>query len=104
MLELTDATFDEAVLDSDIPVLVDFWATWCGPCRVLGPVLDRVSAKFEGKLKVAKVNVDEQMELAQYYNVNSLPTLLLFKEGEVVGQLVGGVPQTKIEALLQEHL
>ena len=86
---LTPENFQQEVLDSDVPVLVDFWATWCGPCNTLAPVLEDLAAEFDGKAKVAKVNVDDYQELANRYGVRALPTLLLFKQGEVVDTLIG---------------
>ncbi|MGJ8634013.1 MAG: thioredoxin [Luteolibacter sp.] len=86
---LTDANFQSEVIDSDQPVLVDFWAEWCGPCKMISPVLDQLSGEIEGKAKIGKVNVDEARELAVKYNVKSIPLLLFFKNGEVKDQIVG---------------
>lgn len=88
-LQITDASFDEVVLKSDKPVLVDFWATWCGPCRMLGPVIEELATEYEGRVVVGKVDVDNNQEFAAKYGVRNIPTVLLFKDGEVVGRQVG---------------
>ena len=93
---LTKENFEAEVLNSDIPVLVDFWATWCGPCMMLSPVIAELAEELEGKVKVGKVNVDEQNELAMQYRVASIPTLLLFKNGELVKTSVGFMPKSEI--------
>ncbi len=90
---LTPENFQQEVLDSDVPVLVDFWASWCGPWNAVAPVLEDLAAEFDGKAKVAKVNVDDHQELANRYGVRALPTLLLFKQGEVVDTLIGAHPK-----------
>lgn len=101
-LTLTDANFQSEVIDSDQPVLVDFWAEWCGPCKMIGPVLDQVASELEGVAKVGKVNVDEARELAVKYNVRSIPLLLFFKNGEVKDQIVGAsVTKEQLKAKLQ---
>ena len=97
---LTKENFETEVLKSDIPVLVDFWATWCGPCMMLSPVIAELAEELEGKVKVGKVNVDEQNELAMQYRVASIPTLLLFKNGELVKTSVGFMPKNDIIANL----
>ena len=97
--------FDAQVLESDVPVLVDFWATWCGPCRVIAPAVEAVAESFAGRAKVYKLDVDENPEIAGRYSVQSIPTLLLFKNGQKVGELVGGQnTRQTIEAALSEHL
>lgn len=92
-LQITDASFDEVVLKSDKPVLVDFWATWCGPCRMLGPVIEELATEYEGRVVVGKVDVDNNQEFAAKYGVRNIPTVLLFKDGEVVGRQVGVAPK-----------
>jgi thioredoxin 1 len=101
-LTLTDANFQSEVIDSDQPVLVDFWAEWCGPCKMIGPVIDQVASDLEGIAKVGKVNVDDARDLAVKYNVRSIPLLLFFKNGEVKDQIVGAsVTKDQLKAKLQ---
>lgn len=88
-LEITDKDFQEKVLDSDKPVLVDFWAAWCGPCRMVGPIIDELSTEYEGKAIIAKMDVDQNQEFAAKYGVRNIPTVLLFKDGEMVNRQVG---------------
>jgi len=92
-LEITDSTFKEIVLKSDKPVMVDFWAEWCGPCRMVGPIIDEISIDFEGKAIVGKLDVDSNQEFAAKYGVRNIPTVLVFKDGELVGRQVGVVPK-----------
>ncbi|WP_062054533.1 thioredoxin [Aquimarina longa] len=92
-LEITDATFDEVVLKSEKPVLVDFWATWCGPCRMVGPIIEQISEEYDGKAIVGKVDVDANQEFAAKYGVRNIPTVLVFQNGEVVGRQVGVSPK-----------
>ncbi len=101
-LKLTEANFQSEVIESDLPVLVDFWAEWCGPCKMIGPVIDQVAADLEGEAKIGKVNVDEARELAAKYNVRSIPLLLFFKNGEVKDQIVGAsVTKDQLKAKLK---
>lgn len=104
VLEVSDATFDQEVLRSEQPVLVDFWAVWCGPCKAIAPIVDSLAATYAGKLKVAKVNVDENGATPSRYGIRGIPTLLLFKAGKVADQIVGYVPQDVIEEKVQRLL
>jgi thioredoxin 1 len=101
VLEVTDATFDQEVLKSELPVLVDFWAVWCGPCKAIGPTVDAVAAKYAGQLKVTKVNVDQNGATPSRYGIRGIPALLFFKGGKVVDQITGYVPQDVIEEKVQ---
>ena len=101
---ITEANFDKEVLKSDVPVMVDFWAVWCGPCKVLGPIVEELAKDYEGKLKVGKVNVDENNQLAMTYGVMSIPTLKFFKGGKLVGELIGAAPKASLEAEIKKHL
>jgi thioredoxin 1 len=100
-LVLTSDNFKTEVLESEIPVLVDFWASWCGPCKMLGPVISQIAEEYEGKVKVGKVNVDDEEELAMEYGIQSIPTVLLFKGGEVVEQSLGFKPKAFFEDLIK---
>lgn len=100
VLTLTKENFDTDALKSDIPVLVDFWAEWCGPCRMFSPIVDEFAEENEGRVKVGKVNVDEQPDLAGRYGVMSIPTAILFKNGEIADTLVGVQPKTALEELI----
>jgi thioredoxin 1 len=104
MQALTDKTFHKIIKDSSIPVLVDFWADWCGPCRTIAPFIERIAKEYDGRLLVAKVNMDAAEQIGRQFGIRSIPTLLVFKDGAVVGQLVGAVPFTKIEEEVKKHL
>ena len=104
VLDVNDATFDQEVLKSEQPVLVDFWAVWCGPCKAIAPIVDSVAATFAGKLKVAKVNVDENGATPSRYGIRGIPALLFFKDGQVVDQVVGYQPQDQIEEKIKRLL
>jgi thioredoxin len=103
-LEITDATFEETVLKSDKPVMVDFWAAWCGPCRMVGPIIDELSNDYEGKAVVGKVDVDANQEFAAKFGVRNIPTVLVFNKGELVGRQVGVAPKTTYEESLNSIL
>ena len=98
---ITKENFESEVLKSEIPVLLDFWATWCGPCMMIAPTLEEIAAENEGRLKVGKINVDEQMELAMRFGVTSIPLLVVMKDGQIVKKAVGAMPKAKIEALFR---
>jgi thioredoxin 1 len=102
--ELTDTNFEAEVLKADVPTLVDFWAVWCGPCKQIAPTIDALADEYQGKLKVAKLDVDHHQVTPQQYGVRSIPTVLIFKGGRVVSQLVGAMPRAKLEAEIQKHL
>ncbi|MFO0012523.1 MAG: thioredoxin [Planctomycetota bacterium] len=100
--EFTDAGFGADVLESNHPVLVDFWAPWCGPCRQIAPLIDELAQQYAGSVKIGKVNVDENPELSTQYGINAIPTLLLFKDGKIVERFQGVPPRTRLEAALNE--
>ena len=103
-LEITDENFQEVVLNSDKPVLVDFWATWCGPCRTVGPIVDELATELEGRVVVGKVNVDSNSDTPLTYGIRSIPTLLIFKNGEIVDKLVGAVPKSQLLEKLEAQM
>ena len=100
-INVGEQTFEKIVLQSEIPVLVDFWAAWCGPCRMLAPVLDQIAAEHEGKIRIVKVNVDEEPALAAQYRITSIPAMKVFKGGEEVRELIGAMPKQMIEQQLE---
>jgi thioredoxin 1 len=101
---VTDATFKQEVLDSELPVLVDFWAPWCGPCRMVAPVVDEIAQQYEGQVKVVKVNTDENPSIASQYGIRSIPTLMIFKGGQRVDMVVGAVPKATLSNTLEKYL
>ncbi|HEX7878243.1 MAG TPA: thioredoxin [Candidatus Eisenbacteria bacterium] len=99
--EVTEATFDSEVLKSSIPVMVDFWAVWCGPCKMIGPIIEDLAAAYDGQVKVVKVDIDSNQNLATKYSIRSIPTILFFKNGNVVDQVVGASPRAEFERRLK---
>ncbi|MGB3769338.1 MAG: thioredoxin [Phormidesmis sp.] len=102
--QVTDSTFKQEVLESEAPVLVDFWAPWCGPCRMVAPVVEEISEQYDGKVKVVKVNTDENPTVASQYGIRSIPTLMIFKGGQRVDMVVGAVPKTTLANTLEKYL
>ncbi len=102
-LQFTDAAFDQEVLNSDVPVLVDFWAPWCGPCKAMTPTVDALATEYAGKIKIGKMNTDENPATPMRYQVRGIPTLLLFKGGKVVEQRVGAMPKAEVVKMLEPH-
>jgi thioredoxin 1 len=104
IIALTDQNFQEEVKNSSVPILVDFWAEWCAPCRMIAPVLDEMADEYEGKIKIGKLNVDDNRSIAAQYGVMSIPTLILFKDGEMVEQMVGAQPKENLAKVIQSVL
>jgi thioredoxin len=104
MVTVTDGNFQAEVLDSSLPVLVDFWAPWCGPCRMVGPIVEELAKEYQGRLKVGKLNTDESFEIPAMFGIQGIPTLMLFKEGKLVGQQVGAMPKIQLKAFIEQNL
>jgi len=104
IVHVTDDNFEQEVLQDKSPVLVDFWAEWCGPCKMIAPILDQIAEQYKDRLKVAKLNIDESPKTPQHYGVRGIPTLMLFKEGEVEATKVGALSKSQLEAFLQQNL
>ena len=104
VVTLQDATFEQEVLKSDTPVLVDFWAVWCGPCKAIAPAVEEIAREYKGKVKVAKLDVDNAQQTAQKFGIRSIPTLLVFKGGRVVDTIVGAVPKSKLVDAISKHV
>jgi thioredoxin 1 len=101
---VTDSSFEQDVVQSDVPVLVDFWAPWCGPCRMVAPVVDEIAEQYAGKIKVVKLNTDENPGVASQYGIRSIPTLMIFKGGSKVEMVVGAVPKATLAKAIEQHL
>lgn len=104
IIELSDSTFETEVVKSDLPVLVDFWAPWCGPCRAIAPLVEEISSSYEGKIKVGRMNVDENQSTTMKFGIRSIPTIIMFKGGEAVDQIIGAVPKGEIERVVEKSL
>lgn len=104
VLTLGDNNFEAEVIQSSVPVLVDFWATWCAPCKAIAPTIDAIAEEYDGKIKVGKVNVDDSQATPTKYSVRGIPTVILFKDGKVVDQIVGAVPKSQLEALIKKAI
>ena len=104
VLPVTDSSFKQDVLESELPVLVDFWAPWCGPCRMVSPVVDEISEQYQGKIKVVKINTDENANVANQYGIRSIPTLMIFKGGQRVDMVVGAVPKSTLANTVEKYV
>ncbi len=104
IVELSDSTFDNEVINSDVPVLVDFWAPWCGPCRAIAPLVEEISEAYSGRVKFGKLNVDENQSTTMKFGIRSIPTLIVFKDGSAVEQIIGAVPKSEIEKAIDKAL
>ncbi len=104
VVEVTDASFEQEILKSPLPALVDFWASWCAPCRMIGPVVEELAGEYNGRLKVAKMNVDDNVSTPTQYGIRGIPALLVFKNGEVVDQVVGAVPKAQVVSIIEKVL
>lgn len=104
IVHTTDDAFEADVIQAEKPVLVDFWAEWCGPCKLIAPILDEIAAELDGKVKIAKINIDESPQTPQKFNIRSIPTLLLFNQGSVAAQQVGAVSKAQLKSFLEQHL
>ena len=104
IIEISDSNFESEVVNSDVPVLVDFWAPWCGPCRAIAPMVEEISESYAGKIKVGKMNVDENQSTTMKFGIRSIPTLIMFKGGEAVDQIIGAVPKGEIEKVVEKSL
>jgi len=103
-IKVTDANFEQEVLKSEIPVLVDFWAPWCGPCQMVAPAVEEIAEEYQGKLKVCKINVDEAPNTSSRYGIMSIPTLVVFKDGEVMDKVIGALPKSELLKALEAHI
>ncbi len=104
IIEISDSNFESEVVNSDLPVLIDFWAPWCGPCRAIAPLVEEISSSYAGKIKVGKMNVDENQSTTMKFGIRSIPTLIMFKGGEAVDQIIGAVPKGEIERVVEKSL
>lgn len=104
IIEISDSNFESEVVKSDVPVLVDFWAPWCGPCRAIAPIVEEISSAYEGKIKVGKMNVDENQSTTMKFGIRSIPTIIMFKGGEAVDQIIGAVPKGEIEKVVEKSI